>query len=468
MKKLIITILYSLLLLIYVLANLVAQSFSYSLEVVNRILLLGILIISISISSIKCWKERNLLQPIMLVNGFIFFIFILRPIFLLINPSNVIYNSSFVMERYNSIYGINDILQLPFSKALFIGVLGLMAIYFGYYVLAQSNNVRNENKIYVFDNISRINRNTENDRKWIILWGIIAVLGIIMFFSKFSFTLLINTAGRRFLEGISFSVYESFWIYLIPCIIIFMYIQKGHFYKINMYMVIMTYSILSMSIGRRYIVINILLVIIILEYYIDLKRKVNLKLIFLFIISFLAVIVYGSIRRNNIGANINASYFGFILDEFDMFDTLLLSLDYKARIGLDLYGGASYLSTLLRFIPESIWPNQPTYFDILHTQVLFKGTIHGGTPTSLLGSLFLNFSYLGVVFGGIIFGYILNKVYNFCAKINTLESLGYYALFCTFIYDIIRVGDIGREFWTLFIYIFAYYCVSFTIKRIKI
>lgn len=454
--------------LLYIFLNFIAYSLSVDLEKLNRVFLLILMILAVSISSFKSIRERDLFQPIMIVNGFLVFIFILRPIFLLKNPSEVIYKSSSVFERYNILYGIYDINTLPFSKALFIGLLGILSIYFGYYVVGKFKLLTKSNRKLVFENIDVYKFDNTNTKKWILVALGVAIIGIILFFAKYNFKLLISTAGRRSLEGISFSVFESYWIYLIPCIIIFIYMQKNNYNKIAIYFITIIYSLLSMAIGRRYIVINILLVIIVLEYYVDLKRKISFKLIALIILAFLAVILYGSIRRNNIGANINSSYFGFILDEFDMFDTLILSLDYKKRFGLELYHGYSYLSTLLRFIPEFIWSNKPTYFDVLHTQVLFQGTIHGGTPTSLIGSLYLNFSYIGIMVGGTLFGYIFSKMYSLLTEKNTAESLGYYVLFVTFIYDIIRVGDIGREFWTLFIYIFVYFGLNFARKKIKI
>ena len=66
----------------------------------------------------------------------------------------------------------------------------------------------------------------------------------------------------------------------------------------------------------------------------------------------------------------------------------------------------------------------------------------GWYPTSLVGSLYLNFSYVGVVVGCGLLGLLLQENTTSMALMRSNLSIAYYAMLVTFTYDILRVGEI--------------------------
>jgi hypothetical protein len=145
-----------------------------------------------------------------------------------------------------------------------------------------------------------------------------------------------------------------------------------------------------------------------------------------------------------------------------MFDMLLIALDYVKVHGIGLFWGYNYLCLFTYPIPGiTIQP-----FDHFFTGLIYQGRMHGGIPTSIFGSLFLNFSFIGLGIGSLLLGILLSWIQKKLSVIRDYHSIGYYSIVATFVYDIVRVGDIGREAWSLFIFLLVYYVFSYIIKRI--
>ena len=174
------------------------------------------------------------------------------------------------------------------------------------------------------------------------------------------------------------------------------------------------------------------------------------------------IFVFGNVRRELIGAHLQDSFFEGILGEFCMFDMLLVSLRYFKQFQPGLFCGYNYLSIFTVPIPWiSIDP-----FDHRLTDIVYLGRFHGGIPTSLFGSLFFNFSFVGVCLGSLLVGSLFMKIQKRLSVLNDYNSIGYYSIVSTFVYDLVRVGDFGRETWSLITFLLVYIVFSYIMKRI--
>lgn len=111
---------------------------------------------------------------------------------------------------------------------------------------------------------------------------------------------------------------------------------------------------------------------------------------------------------------------------------------------ISLFYGYNFLTVITTVIPGI----KIAQFDHELTRIVFNGLFNGGIPVTIFGSLYFNFSYLGVVVGSFILGSVFRYMRNKCTKKISVKGIMYYSIFTTFAYDIIRVGDVGREMWT--------------------
>lgn len=422
--------------------------------------------IMIVLSTYGAYKDNNLLQPIVIINIFVFFIFVARPIQVI--WGDAILRDNHVFLIYNNLYGIENTNELPYTRTLLIGIIGLMSMYAGYYLsLFKKNRTFKQEKLD-FDYSAFLNSKYEIKKgiAWYRFFLMTAGISCALFFIRYDYSVLISNAGKLSSAGISCGIIDIIWIQIGTCALIYSFLIRK---KINLpsLIIIVAYLILIAAIAERAYIVNLLLCMLVLTYYIRFNKKINIRLVIVGIVIFASVIIYGSVRASNIGTTSNSTITDSILGEFSMFDMLLVSIDYETHFGKLIYWGVNYLTLFDGFIPHSIWPWKLKQFDFVHTELIFKGLYMGAVPTSLFGSLYFNFSYVGLIVGCFIFGKLFKKVYKELCEIRTRFSIGLYALFTTFLYDIIRVGDIGREFWTLMVYIGVYLIMGYFIKPKK-
>ncbi|GAB6420558.1 hypothetical protein bcgnr5372_21200 [Bacillus luti] len=403
-------------------------------------------------STYKAYKVNDLLQPIMIINLLVFCIFIARPIQLI--WGNAISTDDHVFLIYNNLYGITDIDKLPFDRVLYICIIGLISLYAGYYLdFSKKKNLGNDKKKdFDYSPVLISEPGIKNGISWCRFYLLIALVSCLLFFARFDYSTLMSSAGMFASTGISFGTFDILWIYIGTCILIFLFLIKGRI-TLTELCIIIAYIILIAALSKRAYMVNILLCMLVLMYYIRFQKKIKLRLVLIGIAIVASVVIYGSIRAANIDRPLDNTVIGSILSEFSMFDMFVVSLDYEERFGRHFFGGFNYLVLITGMIPSSIWPGKPVPFDHAHTELVFNGLYGGAVPTSLFGSLYFNFSYVGVAIGLFIFGIVLKKIYQKLKGIKTRLGIGIYALFTTFLYDIIRVGDIGREFWTFMVYL---------------
>lgn len=436
---------------------LLIQIFNSKGHGISMLIISGTMLLLI-VSTYKSYITQDLLQPIMIVNIFVFFIFVARPMHIL--WGDAILNDNHVFYIYNNLYGLGNINELPYNKSLIIGLIGLISIYIGYYTTFSSSGIKFGLIIKDFNYKPFLEGSKGVSRSifWYRFFIMLAGLSCIIFFVRFGIS-----ANKFSALGMDFGTIDIIWIHIGTVALIFGFLIRGRL-KIGSWFIIFLYCILVSVIAKRAYIVNLLLPILVISYYLRYKKVINIKLIFLVFGIIASVLIYGSIRSNAIGRNMSSLLIANILAEFSMFDMLLVSIRYENLYGRIFFGGYNYLSIFNGFLPSSIWPWKVNQFDHAHTAIIFRGLYGGAVPTSLLGSLYFNFSFIGLIIVSIIFGVLIRKIYIKMLRINSRISIGVYALFTTFLYDIIRVGDIGREIWSFFVYLGVFLIMSFFIK----
>lgn len=438
---------------------------SININEYNFIMYVVFLSVLILMSIFISYKNKDLLEPITVMNIFIFFIFVARP--LQVYYGDVISNDKHVFQLFNLMYGL-DSGSLPFSKAIEIGLVGTLGLYLGYYTFKRTNKVEESLITQKFKkNEVEINKGIlKKNIHWIYFIFFIAFLQIVIFFLRFDFSNLVKNSGDFSSAGIEIGTLSILWVHLGTVCLIFLFILRGKLSK-REWLIVLLYVVLLSSIGKRTYIVNILLSLTVLMYYLQFKRKINVKFLFICIFTVIVVIFYGTIRSNSIGREISNSFLGSLLDEFSMFDMLIVSLYYSDQFNIITYNGYSFLKIFTGFIPSSLYESPLVYFDQMHTEYIFQNIYEGSIPVSFFGSMYFNFSLMGTFLGSIILGVFISVVYNKLNSFKSIYSIGIYALFTTFLYDIIRVGDIGREFWTFVVYMFVFLFVGFFISDNK-
>ncbi len=148
-----------------------------------------------------------------------------------------------------------------------------------------------------------------------------------------------------------------------------------------------------------------------------------LKILILGICLFFLIGLADAIRG---GETIN--FFNFVIRRGFMRYTGIYKTNYLSVIRmvdqryLNLQYGKEYIQNAMIIIPRFLYPEKPLCFDYFLKKKLNLTFAGGGAPATPLGSLYLNFSFIGVVLGMIFIGYIyalLYKRYRAESKLST-------------------------------------------------
>lgn len=418
-------------------------------------ILISLILFFISAGILLSYFRKKILNPMTLINIFIFFTFVFRPIMLL--TTNAFYADDHVFKIYNNLHGLSYS-DLQFNKVLLIGMLGEISLFVGYYILGKNNN---KNR-YSYQNKNYYNK------KALFIVNIILLLSLLLmiyFVVSFGFSNLINSVGIRTTEGIKVRTTDILWIYIGTISLYMRILLKNKFDNISKLITII--FLIVMSVSQRLYAVNLLLGIVIINYYYLSNKQIDINFIGIFVSILIVVIIYGNIRANLLGRDKGDLFISKISSEFSMFDMLLVSFDYEKKYGNFSYNGFNFLSIFDLFLSIINSTLRIANFDKAHTNLIFNERYGGAVPTSLIGSLYLNFSYIGLIIGLIILGKIISKVDN---KKYNRDFFGIinYILLNFFFFDLIRVGDIGREFWTLVKYFLIYYLIIFILRATKV
>ena len=410
-------------------------------SILFSVLFLVISVVVVVDSTMQAVKNQCLLSFITIANVFAVAIFVLRPLQLLMSND---FSESAELQRYFTYYGEIARENLPWAKASLIGMLGIFCVNFPFLSSKYKSSFSIRNMTTFIDGYK-------------FTWNQHIGLGLFVLLGLFS-------AGVYILKKSLYSsvhIYDMLWIFIFSCIIIYL-ITRKRTAGILVYLLIgLSIIVLSLG-GRRQYIVNLLLCYIIPLYYAGKNRKTTFIRIGFMLLGILVVVfVYAGIRRSLIGDSTEVAFVEGILDEFCMYDMLLASLCYVKTYGINFFMGYNYLTVFTTPI-QGLSIEQ---FDHRLTDMVFQGKFYGAVPTSLFGSLYFNFSFIGVCIGAILVGTLLLYIQKRLSTISTYESIGYYSIVSTFVYDLIRVGDFGRELWSLITLLLVYYVFSFFMNK---
>lgn len=391
----------------------------------------GIVII---VSMVACFKVGEILSPIFVANFFSAFVFIARPIQILLSQENI--NRIYAIGMYSRIGNKLSFEDLPILQASYIGFLGVLFMnlfYFGIKTSLDRSKLSNYHEVSVYDS----NRALSTKQFLTIL--VVMCPAII---SMGSFII------KQMVLGAAISMIDIVWIYILCALIIYLIAFKRKATSFIYILIFISALVLGIASKRMYIV-NLIICFIVPLYYLGEDRRKNIKrvLIMVFIL-FCLVLVYGSIRAGRIGAT-QGTVIEQFLDEFCMYDMLLVSIRHCNANNIGLFWGYNFLTVFTTIIPGV----RISQFDHELTKIVFSGLFKGGIPVTIFGSFYLNFSYIGVAIGAALVGAFFRYLRNKCTRTVNIKGIMYYTIFTTFAYDVIRVGDIGREIWTCIIMI---------------
>jgi len=424
-------------------------------NVINYVLILFLIYFCIRCIFI-CKNQHNIVQPIVIIDALIIVTFAVRAFYLLTTNWNELLAESTALRMYSSLYGAGNIYAFDISGALSLILMLTVLLNSGYFLTRDNKEI--------FKDIRKFDlKNEKVNMGGIMFVTAIMTVNIILFFSKYGFSYLMSNAGKLQVVGIDFSFYETLWLYIFPILISYLLIKamkKEIPYFITIIMSFI-YFVLLISLSRRSYIVNLGILLFMILLYCNKSGKVKFKLsyVILGILIMASVLLFASIRDANIGKSTSTSIFTEIISEFDMFDMLLCSRHYFTY-HTNYYNGLNYLS--FPFIPTLFWPSKPTYFDVYNCQIIFQNIYKAGIPTTIFGSLYLNFGYFSLLIVYFI-GRLLKKIYNKIFPIKSINAVIIYSIFLCFVYDCFRVGDITRETWSFMLFLACYFICKFLI-----
>ena len=269
---------------------------------------------------------------------------------------------------------------------------------------------------------------------------------------------------RAFVQGGVVSTIYVIWVYILT-ISLPIYIVYSK--KINLLAIfILCISIVSLvSLGNRQLIVSLLLCVIVaqIQFNTNSVKKIGKTICILgvsAVVVALVIVWFASVRyQRDFSFN---SVIDELFKEFSMFDMLVVSLDaQESGMIPKYYLGRNFLNIFSFFIPSiDVLP-----FDHLLVQDVFRGVIGGGVPVSAVGSLYMNFGYIGMIVLSFVLGRCFSAVYVYCRNKASFEGDLQNVIFLTLVYDLTRVGDFTKEFVVFLIMFLCLKIAFFFINR---
>ena len=299
--------------------------------------------------------------------------------------------------------------------ALFITLVGYGCMLLGRWIFDTSSNVK-EASLSLLGKIIRIN--IENDMGLKVLYAMLTIFYIYLAIYTFQNDMLFNGRGLA-LQFHEYRAVGNFMISVFYLTVLYFGIRILQ-YKKNRRTVIVALialCLLAFSWGARIHIFMPILQIAI--YYYMLNPKIRIKYIVLAgTIILIGVLILGILRNTYGNTYGNTNDYSFIFVE------VIYSLLYGSTFtdcrdfawmlsGFhdDFWGGITYVTGMLSFIPSDIWDFRRINSWSVHTTELIGWfdpyDEHPGLRGGFFAEAFFNFSYIGVIFMGILSGYTL-------------------------------------------------------------
>jgi len=420
----------------------------YDLDSYQISIFFALFISSIIIPSLFMYKKINIFEPVFWFS--IYYSVLILSEFIMLSSDFTA--STFVV---NTSFYTSNILEL-FSKTIWIILIGYIALIVGYYLIVKQNII--------------INFNISEDNLSILLLKIVSFLFMFIGASNFLYNLYIISgfdiisyfqfihynAGHFVEKGVTIIGYN----FLYPGILFlyYLYIHKK-VNKFTFYINMLIFFVIVLSLGR----VTGFAMTMMLFYLISLYSKqiiyLNKKKIFGLMLSVVIVFSLFFIRMySDFNRVYDVSVDEFMTDLMPNIGYILLGEGNLPNVGIVmkiidswandigyLYGGSIFLGLLVftpSFISKGIietntvsWLGKHQWYD----------HIHGGSlPPTIIGDLYSNFGFLGVLIGMFILGLLFAKVYNFIQKKKGFFIYVFYLYFLLFFVFILPKGEFSR------------------------
>ncbi|WP_157821287.1 O-antigen polymerase [Mariprofundus ferrinatatus] len=186
----------------------------------------------------------------------------------------------------------------------------------------------------------------------------------------------------------------------------------------------------------------------------------KLPIVTLFVGALIVVGGLGVLRSLAQGVEDSKSVWGTALEHI-MTKPYMLSMDKLSLIvGTiaergEYWYGSTYISTLVMPIPRTLWNDKPSVESRMFvSQQVYKLNNLSGVPPGLLGELFLNFSWFGIILGMFIFGLASRLAWNtWRASLGDPLLAVFYTVFFLSLIILIGVDFLGATVFFLKLFI---------------
>jgi len=98
------------------------------------------------------------------------------------------------------------------------------------------------------------------------------------------------------------------------------------------------------------------------------------------------------------------------LEEFSQFDWFAIIIDKTPDV-IHYQYGRTFLDYFLQFVPRLFWPDKPVPIEYAVTTLLTG--VESGSPFTIIGELYLNFQWPGIMLGMFVFGVFVRTMYAY-------------------------------------------------------
>lgn len=337
----------------------------------------------------------------------------------------------FVVEEFR------DILAFNYS------ILFILLFSLGFFISLYNSNINPELKIDLF-----------NSYKLFYLYVVILIFSI-AFHNLFT-PLFAIISGHLVITRLELNKkYQAFFILTISSI--YLFDQFTRMFILMFYLYIFMYYYLK---SKKFYIYNIIIIAIASQF---------LLIVMLF------RRVYGEVNINQILDHISlieGEAFLKLIDNYFVYEAYLKVLNHFPKYQDYLYG-ITYLKPIIFWIPRTIWDDKPLGLSHLIVPMIYGNSrgLEYSTGFTLTGEAYINFGFIGVIFGSIILGYALGFVSK--KMISTKNEYTFIISLTILIYfpHIARGGiiDITLLFLIIFYIIFLFfYKTKYLYKNIMI
>lgn len=390
-----------------------SRLFYENLNLISYLALITITILSLSSFLINVGRRFDFFEPIYFVSLLFIFVFFLRPLQILFDPS--------VRVRYLP----NDLHYI--ETALIFGAIGLVSFLFGYNL--KLGNVLG-NKVSVLGN-------NWNKKRLVLVSFSYTIIGLIAYFFAIHQSggvgLFFETLrGRRLLSG-NWAIASFVQLVQISSLLLLAYYFKTRKLLFPALVCVLLSFVTSLFLGGRSIIIVYLFQPVVIYYYIRKFRTQKrlsflVALIIISVFAVLIIVILGSMRVHiakggflgDISSMPDIFLMGIVqrlIGEFTQFDWFAIIL-YLVPMAVPYHNGSTFLQFFYMFIPRAFWAEKPLPIAYTVNQMFTQSPNPSGTPFTILGELYLNFGILGIILGMILFGLFFKSIYCYFKNNN--------------------------------------------------